>query len=70
MAASNWLRWVASVRTYHNRLELLQEGAERIVELLGADRAKGRPGTLSVSRRIEVYEHGLATPTISRQGSR
>lgn len=52
------------LRLYHNRLELLQEGAERIIELLGADRAKGRSGTLSVSRRIEVYEHGLATPTI------
>ncbi|MHC2275424.1 hypothetical protein ACVME8_002035 [Bradyrhizobium diazoefficiens] len=52
------------LRLYHNRLELLQEGAERILELLGADRVRGKLGTLSVSRGIEVYEHGLATPTI------
>lgn len=52
------------LRLYHHRLELLQEGAERILETLGAARLPPRAGVLSVAREIEVYEHGLATPTI------
>lgn len=52
------------VRMYHQRLEMLQTGVRVLLDALGIQRQPPVRGCLSVAGDIQVFEHGLATPTI------